>query len=95
MPANAPQTVVNHVMMDWEAKGHPPPGVYDTPHFDFHFYVVTPAERKKVMFKSEAESGDPSQQPAAEQMAPGYIMPPGTAVPRMGVHAVDPKSGEF
>ena len=95
MPTKAPKTVVEHVVLNWQSAGHPPPGVYDVPHFDFHFYLVSRAEQMKVAFGSESESGDPSQQPPAELMPPGYIMPPGTAVSKMGAHAIDPASAEF
>lgn len=95
MPEKGPKTVVDHVVINWESAGHPPPGVYDVPHFDFHFYLVSSAERLKVRFKSENESGDPSQQPPAELLPAGYIMPPGTAVSAMGVHAINPASAEF
>ncbi len=95
MPAKGPRTVVDHVVVNWESAGHPPSHVYDVPHFDFHFYLVSRAEQMKVAFKDENASGDPSQQPPAELVAAGYILPPGTAVPRMGVHAIDPASPEF
>lgn len=95
MPTKGPKTVVNHVVLDWEARGHPPPHVYDVPHFDFHFYMVSRADQNKVKFKSEADSGNPDQQPPAELLPAGYIVPPGTAVPQMGVHAVDPAAAEF
>lgn len=95
MPAQGPKTVVDHVVVNWEAAGHPPPKVYDVPHFDFHFYLTSAAYQKKVRFKSESESADPSQQPAAEVLPAGYVIPPGTAVPGMGVHAINPASPEF
>ncbi|MGE5089615.1 MAG: DUF5602 domain-containing protein [Candidatus Levyibacteriota bacterium] len=95
MPAKGPKTVVEHVVVNWESTGHPPAHVYDAPHFDFHFYLVNRAEVAKVSFKDENESGSPAQQPPAELMPVGYILPPGTAVPQMGVHAIDPASPEF
>ncbi|HEV2219550.1 MAG TPA: DUF5602 domain-containing protein, partial [Casimicrobiaceae bacterium] len=95
MPAKGPKTVVDHVVIDWESAGHPPPHVYDVPHFDFHFYLVSRAAQMKVDFKDENASGDPSQQPPSELMPTGYMLPPGTAVPQMGVHAIDPASPEF
>jgi len=87
--------VFDHVVINWESAGHPPPKVYDVPHFDFHFYLVSTKEQMHTTYKSEAESGDPAQKPAGELMPAGYILPPGTAVPQMGVHAVNPASGEF
>jgi hypothetical protein len=95
MPEAGPRTVVDHVVVNWNPAGHPPPKIYDVPHFDFHFYLVPSADREKVHFHSENDSGDPSQQPAAEVVAPGYVVPPGTAVPQMGVHAINTKAPEF
>lgn len=95
MPAKGPKTVVDHVVVNWESAGHPPPKVYDVPHFDFHFYLVSRAERTKVKFNSDGESADPRQQPPAELLPAGYVVPPGTAVSQMGVHAIDPASPEF
>ncbi|MCK9986739.1 MAG: hypothetical protein AzoDbin1_03211 [Azoarcus sp.] len=95
MPAKGPKTAVDHVMIDWESLGHPPPQVYDVPHFDFHFYVVSREEVSKVRFNGPNDSADPGQQPPAELMPAGYSLPPGTAVPRMGVHAINPTAPEF
>lgn len=95
MPTTGPKTVVDHVVINWEGHGHPPPGVYDVPHFDFHFYLVSQAEQLQVKFSNEGESGDPSQQPAAALLPAGYVVPPGTAVPQMGVHAVNTAAPEF
>jgi len=33
------------VELDWNPGGHEPAGVYDTPHFDFHFYTIDVAQR--------------------------------------------------
>ena len=95
MPTKGSRTVVDHVVINWESAGHPPPHVYDVPHFDFHFYLVSRAAQMKVTFKDENDSGDPSQQPPAELVPAGYIVPPGTAVPQMGVHAINPSASEF
>lgn len=95
MPERGPRSVVDHVVVNWNPGGHPPPKVYDVPHFDFHFYLVASAEREKVHFAHDGESGDPSQQPPAELLPAGYIIPPGTAVPKMGVHAINTKAPEF
>jgi hypothetical protein len=95
MPTKGPRTVIDHVVIDWEAAGHPPPHVYDVPHFDFHFYLVSEVDQKSVAFKNDKESGDPSQQPAPELLPSGYTVPPGTAVSQMGVHAINPSAAEF
>jgi hypothetical protein len=95
MPATGPRAVVDHVVVNWEAAGHAPSKVYDVPHFDFHFYLVDRAAVEKVVFSSPAASGAPDQQPPAELMAAGYVLPPGTAKSKMGVHAINPAGGEF
>lgn len=95
MPGKGPKTLVNHVVINWEAAGHPPPHVYDVPHFDFHFYFTSLDEQKRIVFSSDKQSGDPEQQPPAELVPAGYIIPPGTAVSSMGVHAVNPGAPEF
>lgn len=95
MPERGPRTVVDHVMINWNLQGHPPAKIYDVPHFDFHFYLVSSAEREKVHYHDDSESAHPSQQPASELLPVGYIIPPGTAVPKMGVHAINPKAPEF
>jgi hypothetical protein len=95
MPAKGPRTVVDHVVINWESQGHVPAHVYDVPHFDFHFYLVTRDAHARVKFKDASESAHARQQPPARLMPAGYILPPGTAVPGMGVHAIDPASHEF
>lgn len=95
MPGKGPKTVVDHVVINWESVGHPPPRVYDVPHFDFHFYLVSRAAQKKVRFKNEGESGQPPQQPPSELLPQGYAVPPGTAVTGMGVHAINMSAGEL
>ncbi len=95
MPTSGPKTIVDHVVINWEAHGHPPPKIYDVPHFDFHFYLVNEEHQAHVMFKNDMASGDPAQQPPAELLPAGYKVPPGTAVSQMGVHAINLSSPEF
>jgi hypothetical protein len=35
-------------LVNWNPHGHGAPGVYDLPHFDFHFYVQSKAERDAI-----------------------------------------------
>jgi len=79
----------------WEAMGHPP-GPYLTPHFDFHFYTVAPADMETIDCKDLAK-------PTA--LAAGYALPDvplppdmakmigvptliGLCVPKMGMHSL-------
>jgi hypothetical protein len=88
------------VELDWNPGGHEPPGIYDTPHFDFHFYTVPPAERAAIV------PTDPRFQEKADLLPPeherpdSYVVaaPPGApapGVPLMGVHWVDTRSPEL
>lgn len=38
----------DYVLMNWNPMGHMPPGVYDLPHFDVHFYMNENEERLAI-----------------------------------------------
>ena len=86
---------VTQLTVYWEAAGHPP-GPYMTPHFDFHFYTIAPADQAAIDCKDDAK-------PAA--LAAGYSLPDqdlppdmakmigtaklvGICVPGMGMHSL-------
>lgn len=94
LPKEAEISGYSHVGIDWNPMGHIPPGVYDKPHFDFHFYMITPEQREKITAKGE-DLARAHKAPAPEFMPEGYILPEGTEMPRMGAHAVNPASPEF
>lgn len=89
------QTHLNHLTVYWEAMGHPP-GPYLTPHFDFHFYTISSAERTAI---DCADSSKPSALAAAYSL-PDVPVPPemvkmigvstflGLCVPQMGMHSL-------
>ena len=102
MPA-ANATQYTFVELDWNPVGHIPEGVYDQPHFDFHFYTVDKSVRDGIdptrMTKEQylAKSGS---LPPKEEWRPSFaaLSPPGTpvlAVPRMGTHWVDIRTPEL
>jgi len=102
LPAQNP-TPYKFVELDWNPGGHEPPGVYDVPHFDFHFYRVEKSVRDGIdptkMSKQEylTKSG---ALPPKNEWVPQYaaLSPPGTpviAVPRMGTHWIDIKTPEL
>ena len=64
------------------------------PHFDFHFYMISQADKEKITLKGE-DLARAHKAPAPEFMPEGYVLPEGTEVPRMGAHAIDPSSPEF
>jgi len=94
MPERNP-TPFRHVMLGWNPAGHEPPGTYDLPHFDFHFYTIEDSARLAIdpadaeeYARGEAHGLDERETPA------GYVRTP-ASVPFMGAHLVDPASPEF
>ncbi len=80
-----------HVLFDWNPQGHEPPGVYDSPHFDFHFYTMPLATRLSI---GPFDSTQFSNAPAAMYRPPAYLHTPG-GVPQMGAHWIDLLAPEF
>jgi hypothetical protein len=103
MPTNAPATGYNHVMLDWNPQGHEPDQVYTHPHFDFHFFQITPAERDAIMPTDPAFATKAGLLPAAQFVPAGYsaahvlanIPVEAAAVPMMGVHWLDTSAPEL
>lgn len=54
----------------YNPEGHPPPGIYDVPHFDFHFYMI---EHDVV---EEIEMGPALYSIPEAQIPEDYIRPP-------------------
>jgi hypothetical protein len=94
LPKEATASGYDHVGIDWNPMGHIPNGIYNRPHFDFHFYMISQEEKEKITAKGE-DLARAHKAPAPEFMPEGYILPEGTEVPRMGAHAIDPSSPEF
>jgi hypothetical protein len=81
--------------LDWNPLGHIPPGIYDVPHFDFHFYMISPEERDAIVPDDPEYSAKATRLVDASLLPAGYVLPPDGTVPRMGSHWVDPASHEF
>ena len=101
MPASN-ATPYRFVELDWNPGGHEPAGVYDTPHFDFHFYTVDAAVRDAIDPKALGQQAflakSAALPPEAERPTFVALAPPGApvaAVPRMGVHWIDPRTPEL
>jgi hypothetical protein len=91
----------NWVGLNWNPHGHIPPGVYDLPHFDVHFYME-PIE--KVFAIAPGPCGPEfvrcDQFKIATRPVPSNYMHPdyknvNAVAPAMGNHLVDPTSPEF
>ncbi len=88
LPKNASDTLFNHLLFDWNPGGHPPPGIYNLPHFDLHFYMISKAEREAIL------GGPDPIIIEARFVAPDYVKDPG-GVPKMGTHWTDRTAPEF
>lgn len=94
LPRQAQSTAFRHVVLNWNPHGHIPPGIYDTPHFDYHFYIITPEQRALITGTGD-DQARALRMPAPAAIPTGYIGPDGTVEPRMGWHWIDPASPEF
>ena len=94
IPTEVSALPFNHIGVNWNPRGHDPHGIYSVPHFDFHFYTISPDERRKITAR-----GDDLEKcrriPGPGIMAEGYVFAPGAEEPGMGGHWVDPVSHEF
>lgn len=88
-------------MVNWNPKGHIPPGIYDSPHFDVHFYME-PIEN--IFALKEGSCGpefmDCAQFAKGRKPVPANYMPAayvdvGAVVPAMGNHLIDVGGPEF
>ena len=94
LPAEAAGTGYDHVKLGWNPHGHPPEGVYDVPHFDFHFFAID-SEAVNAITAVGEDLERAHKAPPEGYMPSGYVLPPGTEVPKMGAHAIDPAGDEF
>jgi hypothetical protein len=92
LPKQADITPFKFATLDWNPFGHEPHGIYDLPHFDFHFYLISNEERMSITPLAPSEM-DPNI-PLAKYMPASYIQLPGR-VPNMGVHWINPAAPEL
>ena len=78
----------DHLTLDWNPGGHPPPMVYTVPHFDFHFYMIDTPEQMAIQ-------GGPDQTPVPDQYVPQDYASQVESVPMMGVHWADTLAAEY
>jgi hypothetical protein len=81
-------TLFKHVWVNWNPDGHPPVGIYNKPHFDFHYYMVSSEERETYVDPVKLDASLP-----ADYLPANYIgVDP---VPTMGKHYIDVTSPEL
>jgi hypothetical protein len=89
LPAEAEGIVFDHVDIGYMPMGHEPPGVYDIPHFDLHFYMISEEDKALITDADLAEV-----LPAAEYIPATYVPGPGF-IPMMGKHWSSLEAGEL
>src|SRR6185436_1717365 len=102
LPSQNP-TPYKFVQFDWNPVGHEPPGIYDLPHFDFHFYRVPVVVRNSIVPSDPAFATKAAAYPATDLRAPFYLDAATAAgapaaavtVPEMGLHWLDVRSPEL
>jgi hypothetical protein len=94
LPAQASATAFKHIGLNWNPNGHQPAKIYDTAHFDFHFYMIAEEERARITATGD-DLPRARKQPAAEFVPEGYIYVPDSEHARMGAHWVNPLSKEL
>jgi hypothetical protein len=81
-------TPFKFIMLNWNPMGHEPAGVYDTAHFDMHFYLTPVNEVMNYMDMAKIEN-----LPSIDYVPANHIAGPG--VPMMGKHWIDVTSPEL
>ncbi|MBD8506923.1 DUF5602 domain-containing protein [Hoyosella sp. G463] len=94
LPESAGSTMFNHVSLDWASSGHEPPGLFDKPHFDMHFYMVDETDVADIVPTDPEFGAKAANLPDEPYMPEGYMVPPEPpvemqGVPNMGVHWLD------
>lgn len=88
LPNKSAGLAFDHVDFGWNPEGHEPPGVYDIPHFDMHFYMISEEAKMQMTDPQKAEI-----LPAPEYIPENYVPTPGF-VPMMGKHWLNLLSNE-
>jgi hypothetical protein len=90
-----PDIPFKHAYFSFHPMGHVPPGIYDMPHFDFHFYLVPSSDRKAM--------APEAVRTALEPVADGYLPVTYRAAakynnfywPYMGTHFISDNTDEI
>lgn len=84
----------DHIGVNWNPRGHIPAGIYNVPHFDFHFYTISPEQRSQITARGE-DLERCRRSPMPGHLPEGYVFAPESEEPGMGGHWIDPLSHEF
>lgn len=89
------------VLFNWNPAGHIPPGIYDVPHFDVHFYIE-PIENVFALKDGpcgpefiRCDQFERARKPLPSNYAPPDYVNVDAVAPAMGNHLIDPTGPEF
>jgi hypothetical protein len=89
------------VLLNWNPRGHIPPGIYDVPHFDIHFYIE-PIERVFAIQRGpcgpelvRCDQFARAKLPLPRNYMHSDFKDVDAVAPAMGNHLVDLSSHEF
>lgn len=86
--------------LNWNPVGHIPPGVYDVPHFDIHFYIE-PIERVFALHPGpcgeliRCDQFEMGRKPVPSNYVAADYVNVDAVAPAMGNHLIDPTGPEF
>lgn len=93
-------TPFTYLLLNWNPMGHMPPGVYDKPHFDVHFYMNENSERLRIRTGpcGELVNCDDYQlgkKLPAQRYYPAKYQDTDAVAPAMGNHLINTDGPEF
>ena len=90
-------TPFDHIGLNWNPHGHQPAGVFDVPHYDIHFFMISAEEQLAIPAWSPETDAAFNNYPPTGYMPADYFTPPGpaTAEPQMGKHWLPVNLGAY
>ncbi|MCC6443952.1 MAG: cytochrome C [Armatimonadetes bacterium] len=81
-------TFINYFSLGWEPQGHPPANIFTVPHFDLHFYDMSPDQVALIQPDNSLPRPNANRVPAGYLMAANDQDYMAQVVPQMGYHAL-------
>jgi len=90
-------TPFDHIGLNWNPHGHEPEHIFDVPHFDIHFYMISVEEQMAIPAWSTETDAWFNSYPPIGYLPADYITPPGagTAEAEMGKHWIPANLGAY
>jgi len=104
LPGDASVAPFTYVQLNWNPNGHTPVGVYDIPHFDFHFYMAPQSRVESIKpgacgldmgLVIDCEGLRRGRLNLSPQLMPAGYINVGVVEAAMGNHLINPAAPEF